>query len=142
MMMHLNGWLKYCPTLKAGLESTVYETTDNLDKEIRDSVKYMLTMNAKTNRQLNLKKIEKLFNNYEFDKVLNEIFSFIDSCNEYVQKNKIWETKDKKKLYELKESILKISELLFPFLPETSEKIKKQFSAKKIKKSEILFRKI
>jgi len=88
------------------------------------------------------KGVEKLMDNYKFDKALNEIFSFIDSCNEYVQKNKIWETEDKKKLYELKESILKISELLFPFLPETSEKIKKQFSMKKIKKSEILFRKI
>jgi len=93
-------------------------------------------------KKLNLKKIEKLFDNYEFDKVLNEIFSFIDSCNEYVQKNKIWETKDKKKLYELKESILRIAWLLSPFIPETSEKIKKQFSAKKIKKGEILFKKI
>jgi len=93
-------------------------------------------------KKLNLKKIEKQIDNYEFDKALNEIFSFIDSCNEYVQKNKIWETKDKKKLYELKESILRVAWLLWPFIPETSEKIKKQFSAKKIKKSEILFRKI
>lgn len=86
--------------------------------------------------------VEKQIENFQFDKALNTIFAFIDTCNQYVQDNKIWETKDKKKLYELKESILKISELLFPFLPETSEKIKKQFSAKKIKKSKILFRKI
>ncbi len=93
-------------------------------------------------KKLNLKKIEKLFKNYEFDKVLNEIFSFIDICNEYIQNKKPWETKDKKILYELKESILKISELLWPFIPETSEKITKQFNAKKIKKGEILFKKI
>ncbi|MCK4552693.1 methionine--tRNA ligase [Candidatus Pacearchaeota archaeon] len=93
-------------------------------------------------KKLNEAKIEKLFENYEFDKVLNEIFSFIDICNEYVQNKKPWETRDKKVLYELKESILKIADLLWPFIPESAEKIKKQFSATKIKKSEILFKKI
>ncbi len=93
-------------------------------------------------KMLNEKKIEKLMQNYEFDKALNEIFGFIDVCNEYVQNKKIWETKDKKALFELKESILKIAELLWPFIPESSEKIKKQFSAKKIKKEEVLFKKI
>lgn len=93
-------------------------------------------------KKLNEKKIKKLFENYEFDKVLNEIFAFIDVCNEYVQSKRIWETKDKKALYELKESILKIAELLLPFIPESADKIKKQFNAKKIKKGKILFEKI
>ncbi len=93
-------------------------------------------------KKLNVKKIGKLFENYEFDKVLNEIFGFIDICNEYVQNKKPWETKDKKVLYELKEAILRIAEMLWPFIPESSEKIKKQFSAGKIKKGEILFKKI
>lgn len=93
-------------------------------------------------KKLNGKKISQLMDNFEFDKALNEIFAFIDLCNEYVQKNKIWETKDKKALYELKESILKISELLSPFIPTSSAKIKKQFSAKKIKKEAVLFKKI
>ena len=88
------------------------------------------------------KKVVKYMLNYELDKVLNEIFAFIDVCNEYVQEKKPWETKDKKVLYELKESILKIAELLSPFIPESAEKIKKQFSAKNIKKGEILFKKI
>ena len=93
-------------------------------------------------KNLNEKKIEKLFDSYKFDKVLNEIFGFVDVCNEYVQKNEIWKTKDKKKLFELKEANLKIAELLWPFIPESADKIKKQFSAKKIKKGEILFKKI
>jgi len=93
-------------------------------------------------KKLNVKKIEKLVEEYKFDKALNEIFAFIDVCNGYVQSKKIWETKDSKVLYELKESILKISELLSPFIPESAEKIKKQFSAKKIKKGKILFKKI
>lgn len=107
-------------------------------------------------KKLNLRKIEKLFENYEFNKVLNEIFAFVDTCNEYVQKNKIWETKNKKKLYELASSIKAIAILLWPFIPESSEKIARQFKFKidfkeirksinennKIKKGGILFKKI
>ncbi|KHO55356.1 MAG: methionyl-tRNA synthetase [archaeon GW2011_AR19] len=107
-------------------------------------------------KKLNIKQIEKLFKNYELDKVLNEIFSFIDVCNEYVQNKKPWETKDKKVLYEVADSIKTIAILLWPFIPETSEKIAKQFGFKidfneikkplndknKIIKGEVLFRKI
>jgi methionyl-tRNA synthetase len=93
-------------------------------------------------KKLNERKIVKLMDNFELDKALSEIFAFIDVCNEYVQEKKPWESKDKRVLFELKEAILKISELLWPFIPETSEKIKTTFSAKKIKKPEILFKKI
>jgi len=86
--------------------------------------------------------VETQIKKYQFDRALNTIFAFIDNCNKFIQVRKLWETKDKKALYELKESILKIAELLWPFIPESSEKITKQFSAKKIKKSEILFKKI
>jgi methionyl-tRNA synthetase len=93
-------------------------------------------------KKLNEKKIGDLMDNYEFDKSLNEIFGFIDSCNEYIQEKKPWETKDAKVLFELKESILKIAELLWAFIPESSKKITKQFSVEKVKKGEILFKKI
>jgi methionyl-tRNA synthetase len=106
-------------------------------------------------KQLKLKQIEKEFSNFEIDKALNDIFAFIDICNEYVQTKKPWETNDKKVLYELVDSIKAIAILLWPFIPATSEKIAKHFGfeikfeniskpieAKKIKKSEILFRKI
>lgn len=106
-------------------------------------------------KRLDLKSIEKLFSTYEFDKVLNGIFAFVDICNEYVQSKKPWETHDKKVLYELCDSIKAIAILLWPFMPETSEKIadifgfeigfegiKKPLAVKKIKKSEILFGKI
>jgi methionyl-tRNA synthetase len=92
-------------------------------------------------KKLKEKEIGKKIESYEFDKALNLIFEFIDVCNEYVQNNKIWETKDKKKLYEVVESIKKIAELLLPFIPESAEKIQKTFSGK-VKKGEILFKKI
>lgn len=105
--------------------------------------------------KLKVKKIETHWENYEIDKALEEIFAFIDRCNEYVQNKKPWETKDTKILYELLDSIKAIAILLSPVIPETSEKIAKQFNFEinyknitqplkiaKFKKSEILFKKI
>src|SRR3989344_1353338 len=106
-------------------------------------------------KKLHLKEIEKLIEGYELDKALNEIFAFIDVCNEYVQSSRPWESGDKKVLYELVDSIKAIAILLWAFIPLTSEKIAKQLQTeikyeninkpievKKIKKGEILFRKI
>ena len=108
-------------------------------------------------KKLKLKKIERLMENFDLDKALNLIFEFIDACNGYIQEKKPWETHDKKVLYELADSIRIIAILLWPFIPETSEKIAKQFKFEiksikeckpgllkicKIKKSEILFKKI
>ena len=93
-------------------------------------------------KKLKTKEIEKHLDKYEFDKALNEIFGFIDVCNEYVQSKKPWETHDKKILYELVDSIRRINFYLSPFMPETSEKIARIFKTDKIKKAEVLFRKI
>jgi methionyl-tRNA synthetase len=105
-------------------------------------------------KKLKLKEIEKKMENYELDKALELIFAFVDNCNEHVQENKLWEG-DKKKLYELVDSIKAISILLWPFIPSSCEKIAKYFSfdlkweeikkpikVRKIKKAGILFKKI
>ncbi|MEK6855331.1 MAG: methionine--tRNA ligase [Nanoarchaeota archaeon] len=102
-----------------------------------------------------VKKVAGHLDNLEFDKALNEIFSFVDKCNEFIQAKKPWETHDSKVLYESGNAIKDISILLFPFMPETSEKIARTFSfeielgelkkplkVSKIKKSEILFERI
>jgi len=106
-------------------------------------------------KKLGVEKIGELIENYKFDKALNEIFAFIDLCNKYMNEKSPWVTKDKKVIYEAADSIKAIAILLRPFIPETSEKIAKQFNFKidykeikkplkvgKIKKGEILFRKI
>ncbi|MEM4152689.1 MAG: methionine--tRNA ligase [Candidatus Pacearchaeota archaeon] len=107
-------------------------------------------------KKLKLKEIKKCFENFEVDKALALILEFVDECNLYVQENELWKTHDRKKLYELCDSIKAIAILLWPFMPETSEKIAKVFGfkienlkqiekpieIKKIKKSEILFKKI
>jgi methionyl-tRNA synthetase len=110
---------------------------------------------TKLNSKKTIEKLEKQFENFEFDKALNEIFAFIDKCNNYIQTEKPWETKNSKVLYELSNAIKDSAILLNPFIPETSEKIAKAFNFKislkdlnnplkesKIKKTEILFKKI
>jgi methionyl-tRNA synthetase len=106
-------------------------------------------------KKLKLDEIEKNFEKYEIDRALNSIFAFVDSCNEYIQEKKPWETQDKKVLYEISDSIKAIAILLWPFIPSTSENIAKQFGFEikyeninkalkenKIKKGEILFKRI
>ncbi len=93
-------------------------------------------------KKLKLKEIEKYFEEFKTDKALNEIFAFIDICNEFIQSKKPWETHDKKILYQLVYSIKEIARLLFPFIPESAEKISQVFKSDKIKKAPILFEKI
>ncbi|MBU2576572.1 MAG: methionine--tRNA ligase [Nanoarchaeota archaeon] len=93
-------------------------------------------------KKFKVKQIGKLIDNYELDKTLNEIFAFIDTCNEFIQSKKPWETHNKKVLYQLVESIREIAKLLSPFIPESAEKISKIFKTDKIKKAPILFTKI
>ena len=102
----------------------VKKTTNNLIKKLKE------------------KEINTLMDNYELDKALNLIFAFIDNCNEYVQSNKIWESGNQKQLYELVESIKKIADLLEAFIPESADKIKQSFAGDKIRKADVLFKKI
>lgn len=100
-------------------------------------------------------KVKKHMEKYEFDKALNEIFSFIDICNAYAQDKKPWETQNKKVLYELSNAIKDIAILLYPFMPSSCEKISQifnfeislkalnsQLKVSKINKAQILFNKI
>ncbi len=102
-----------------------------------------------------LENIKKLFDNFELDKVLSEIFSYIDKCNEFVTDKKPWESGDKKALYELVFAIKNITILLSPFIPSSCDKVSKHFNFKisldeinksfkiiPIKKISILFNKV
>jgi methionyl-tRNA synthetase len=106
-------------------------------------------------KKLNQKGFEKHLDNFEIDKALNLIFEFIDTCNLYVQENKLWEKEDKKKLFELVDSIKAITILLSPFIPDSCDiisehfgfplklgEIEKPYAFKSIKKIKPLFIKI
>jgi len=117
------------------------------------------TIDSELTSKLRLTNIYGHMNNFETDRALNEIFEFIDACNEYVQQKQPWALDGKEKddvLYSLADSIRIISILLWPFMPSTSEKINSQFGfekpdiknvvfgktkSAKIKKADILFQK-
>ena len=110
-------------------------------------------------KRLNVKNIEKLMNEFKLTEALDEIWKFVKECNKYTNDKEPWKKEGKEFgniLYNLLESLRIISILISPFMPETSEKIKKQLGVKggtlndckfekfkgKIKKGEILFNKV
>lgn len=82
----------------------------------------------------------------KFDEALKIIWQKIANANLKIAQQKPWAIKDKEELRkilsDLAQTVLDIAFLLKPFMPETAEKIIKQFSAEKIKKSESLFPRI
>ena len=94
-----------------------------------------------------IKKVKNIQNNYEksieefkFHEALAEVWKLISFCDGYIDREKPWKQteiiKTQETITNLLYCISKIADLIKPFLPETSEKIKKQL---KSGKSEILF---
>ena len=80
---------------------------------------------------------EKSMQEFKLYETLEEIWKLISFCDEYIQENKPWELikTDEKKTKEVLSNLLccifEIANLIEPFLPETSEKIKKQLKSGK-----------
>ena len=88
------------------------------------------------------KEVEKSMEEFRFDRALESIWADIKSLDQSIEKTKPWELKGE----ELKENLDKavavvrnIALNLKPFLPETAEKIEKQFTGPKIKAERPLF---
>ena len=84
--------------------------------------------------------------NYKFDEALKILWAKLRKCDEIITKTQPWKIADKSELKNILEpiaqDILNAADLLQPFMPATSEKIIKNLSAKKIKKSPPLFSRI
>jgi len=112
-------------------------------------------------KKLGLKKINDCMERLALHDALSEIFSFVNSCNKYVNDRQPWKQSGKEleeTLYSVADSLRIISILLSPFIPQTSERINAQLgvNAGKLKeckfgllkagtqtaKGEILFKKI
>ncbi|MFA6193379.1 MAG: methionine--tRNA ligase [Parcubacteria group bacterium] len=90
--------------------------------------------------------ISSCFDSMKFDDALNIIWSsVITADNKFIEENKPWELKktDEKKFQKVMQKLVSdlylISDLLMPFMPETSKKIKK---ALKTKEAVMLFPRI
>jgi methionyl-tRNA synthetase len=95
------------------------------------------------NLKLN-KEIQKHLDNFRFDFAIEVIWKKVASLDKEIDKNKLWENTSKKKeiLADIIQEIRQITFDLKPFLPETAEKIEKQFKGPKIKSAESLFPRI
>lgn len=79
----------------------------------------------------------KLIEEFEFNQALEIIWKLISFCNIYIDKEKPWSNPEPRPtITNLLYCIFEIADLIAPFLPETSEKIKNQLETGK---SEILF---
>ncbi len=85
------------------------------------------------------KRYEKSLNDFKFNEALISVWDFISFCDKYIEKEKPWETGDKNVIGNLLFALKEISQLLKPFLPESSQKIAQQL---KTLKKEPLFPRI
>ncbi len=84
------------------------------------------------------KDYKKYLEEFKFNEALKSIWELISFCDKYINAEKPWEGKEgsSQVVSDILFALDKISDLLLPFLPETSEKIKKAVESGK---SEILF---
>lgn len=71
--------------------------------------------------------------NFKFNEALGTIWQLIGFCDKYIEQERPWEKSDNRLsvINDLLLTIGEITELLKPFLPETSEKIAKQLKSKR-----------
>ncbi len=76
---------------------------------------------------------KEALNEFKFNEALATVWELIGFCDRYIEKEKLWETKNQQVIGNLLFVVKEIVGLLQPFLPETSKKILKQLKAKKSK---------
>jgi methionyl-tRNA synthetase len=106
----------------------------------RDNLSFELSLDKESEIY---KEFCRSMDNYELQEAINLIWKKIKKINEYLSAKAPWKEDDIKKrekvLKKSAEELFNIACLLKIFLPESGEKLVKQFSAKQIKKSESLF---
>ena len=88
------------------------------------------------------KEVNKFLTEFKFDEALKFIWEKISQTDHYLDEKKPWLLKENEIggiCSNLVQRIQEISVLLTPFLPETTEKIKKQFQGPRIKSEKPLF---
>jgi len=89
--------------------------------------------------ELRIKNLEGLFDEFKFKEILDEIWQQIAWANKYIEEKKLWELvktdpKEGKKVLENLISLISgIGEVISPFMPETSLKIKEILKTGNIK---------
>ncbi len=86
--------------------------------------------------------IKKAFDNFRFDRAIEEIWTDIRILDQRIEEARPWELEGNKLKENLEKTVSIIRNIAYnlrPFLPETAEKIEKQFAGPKIKAGKPLF---
>lgn len=109
---------------------------------LAEQANLQFTINNLQLKKLKAEKFRQALEEYRFNEALAFIWEKIAQADRYVDQNEPWRLKGKaleKVLSHLVLGIWEIGVLLEPFLPETAEKIRKQFAGPEIKSGPPLF---
>jgi len=127
---------RYNADLAGGIGNLVSRTISlarkNNFKELKPSLKIKkATIKTK-------KESQKYLEEFKFNDSLKSIWELISFCDKYINEEKPWEgnNNSSKVISDILHALHEISSLIYPFLPETAEKVK---TALETKKSEALF---
>jgi len=96
----------------------------------------------KTTKSQIYPQVKKSLDKFQFDEALSLVWKEIGFCDKLIDREKPWALKGKKLGIVLQKLVAEIRQIAFnlkPFLPETAEKIDKQFKGPKIKYEKPLF---
>ena len=136
------GWKRFTEKYNADLANGLGNTVARLAKLCENSG--LEFKNTKPLKEIYTKAERERFEDFHFDLVLQNIWTVhLQVIDKHIDQHSPWLIKDRNKLQgvlqkevdELREFIIKLK----PFLPETAEKIEKQFKGPKIKSEKPLF---
>lgn len=88
---------------------------------------------GKNELKFNISNIKEKMEDLNLTEALADIWKIVNETNRYINEKKPWESDKKEKiLYTVLDNLRILSILLYPFVPETAEKITKQLGLKKI----------
>jgi methionyl-tRNA synthetase len=125
---------KYNADLAKGIGNLLSRLITTASKLGSKSIKFDELHNNKfyTNVVNAREKYKKALNEFKFNEALISIWELISSCDQLIEKERIWEDTEKKEVCVgcLVNAISEIAEMIEPFMPETSEKILCQLGIK------------
>jgi len=128
---------KYNADLANGLGNLVARAANLVEKN-----NLALKLKAGSDKKL-VKDYNELMAEYKFDEALKLLWQKLKQADETLSEKKPWKIEDKKEIKEILEpiaqTILKVADLLKPFMPTVAGRISEQFNAEEIKKQEPLF---
>ena len=144
---------RYNSDLANDLGNLVYRTLTMVEKYYSGAVPKALNLAPNSiirNKIAALSgEVEKFLQRFEFSAALEVIWGLINLANKHVEETKPWNLAKENKTEELKdfiallvEVIKKVAEELSCFMPDTAQKIEKQFAKDKIIKGQPLFPRI